>query len=179
MRLGNGRQSSGNTFSKASRGLWLRLPFHQVAVHLIVDPNDTKQHVIMNLTRGNGMGATIDLTRLTHAELVAFRKAVLIATEIAEPLVVAADLEAQEAADNGDDSDDRVYRGLPTMVVRTSVLEPTEHNQSVLQRHSDVFLRVAGGVLPAGGSEQPGGGVAEVEPGGPEPIGEYDLSSEG
>lgn len=179
MRLGNGRQSSGNTFTKSSRWLWLRLPFHQVGVHLVVDPNDKRQHVIMNLTRGNGIGATIDLTRLTHAELIAFRKAVLIATEVAEPLVVAADLEAQEAANNGDDSDDRVYRGLPTMVVRSSVLESTEHNQGVLQRHSDVFLRVAGGVLPAPGTEQSGGGMAEVEPGGSPAVGKYDLSSEG
>src|ERR1051325_9002278 len=100
MRLKNGRTSSGNTFTKASRWLWLRLPFHSLSSHLVTDPNDNKPHVILNLTRGNGVGATIDLTRLTHAELIAFRKSVLIATEIAEPLVMAADLEARKAAEH-------------------------------------------------------------------------------
>lgn len=165
MRLKSGRESSGNTFTKASRWLWLKLPFHTASCHLVTDPNDKKPHVILNLTRGNGIGATIDLTRLTHAELIAFRKAVLIATEIAEPLVLAADHEAQEAADHGDDSDDRMYRGLPTMAVRPSILSPTGDYQSVLDRHQDVFSRVAVGIVQPRGPQQPGGGVAEMEPG--------------
>lgn len=123
------------------------------------------------------MGATIDLTRLTHPELLAFRKSVLIATEIAEPLVLAADSEARKAAENGDDSDDRVYRGLPTMVVRSSVLEFSPYNQGILERHSDVFSRVAGGIINSKSAELPGGGLAEMEPGDEEAIGEYDQSS--
>lgn len=172
-----GRKMSSLNFAKASRWLWLRLPHHQLMAHVIQDPNDKKYHVILNLTRGNGAGATIDLTRLTHAELVAFRESVLIATEIAEPLVVAADLEAREAADNGDDSDDRVYRGLPTMVVRSSVLQFSPHNQSVLDGHPDVFLRVAGGILPPKSVEFVGGVMAEMEPGDEEAQGQYDLPS--
>lgn len=177
MRLRNSRQSSSNTFTKASRWLWLRLPFHSLMGHVVEDPNDHKYHVILNFTRGNGIGATIDLTRLTHPELIAFRKSVLIATEIAEPLVLAADDEARKAQANGDDSDDRVYRGLPTMVVRAGVLEFSSYNQGILERHSDVFSRVAGGVLPPPGAEQSGGGLAEVEPGDEETVGQYDLPS--
>lgn len=172
-----GRRKSSTTFSKASRWLWLRLPYHQVMGHVVEDPNDKKNHVILNITRGNGVGATIDLTRLTHAELVAFRESVLIATEIAEPLVLAADSEARKAADNGDDSDDRMYRGLPTMVVRSSILQFGSHNQSVLDRHQDVFPRVAGGIIPAKSTEPVGGSVAEVEPGDEEVEGQYDLPS--
>lgn len=156
------KRASSSAFSKASRAIWLRLPYHQASMHVIKNHVNTPVEIILNLTRGNSPGTLINLTRLTHAELLALREVILIATEVAEPLVLAADENARKAADNGDDSDDRVYRGLPTLVVRRTVLPVGTHSESVLDRHKDVFRGVGGQILSGNRTEQSGSGVASV-----------------
>jgi hypothetical protein len=66
--------------------------------------------------RGSMVG--LDLTNLTHEELVAFREFWSIAFSIAEPIVLIRDKEAQDAFSRGDDSFTRVHRAVPRLVVR-------------------------------------------------------------
>ena len=58
------------------------------------------------------------LTNLTGPELDAFERTFQHAIELARPSVEARDKLAKEAFDSGDDSYERVYRALPTFVVR-------------------------------------------------------------
>lgn len=58
------------------------------------------------------------LTHMTGPELDAFEQVFHHAIQLARPSVEARDKLAKEAFENGDDSHERVYRNLPTLVVR-------------------------------------------------------------
>jgi hypothetical protein len=93
--------------------------------------------------------------------LLAFREAVLIATEVAEPLVRNLDAAARERLDDGDDSDDRLYRGLPTVVVRKRALG--KYDEGVLQRRSDVLQGIGAQFLAGELPAFEGGGLDELK----------------
>lgn len=57
-------------------------------------------------------------TNLTGDELDALEKVLLHAIALARPTVELRDKLAEEALKNGDDSNERIYRGVPTFVVR-------------------------------------------------------------
>lgn len=150
-------------FSRMARFIWTRLPNHQITVQTPEDEERKgEQRVVLTLVRGasgSNNSVTIDLTALTREELLAFRETVAIATEVAEPLVVKRDQDAMERMDAGDDSDPRIYRGLPTMVVRAGALR--EYDQGVLGRRQDVLSGIGYNKLPGNGVPGPGSSVDE------------------
>jgi hypothetical protein len=77
----------GSPFSRATRFIWVRLPWHQITVSVPFSKSGKFQEVILTLTRGTNQSVTINLTSLTLPELLALRESVLIATEVAEPIV--------------------------------------------------------------------------------------------
>jgi len=161
VKISNGQRKPGNVFSKASRAVWCRLPWHQVSVNIPKIDKDDYDHICVALTRGNST-TVIDLSRLTLPELAAFRFAVLVATDLAEPIVRALDEKARNDYATGDDSDDRGYRGLPTLVVRRSVLPVGAHSEGVLQRYQDALQGIGGQVLSGGGPAEAGSDMAEA-----------------
>ena len=155
-----GRSPSVNAaFSQLTRFLYTRLIHHTVIVNAPMDAAGRFQRIILSIMHGKGTNVAIDLTHLTLAELIAFRETVAIATEVAEPIVRQRDLEAQEKAENGDDSDDRIYRAVPTVVVRERALN--SYNESVLNGRPDVFQRVGPGNGRLGRSSDGGSAVDE------------------
>jgi hypothetical protein len=125
------------------------------------DKSGKFQRVLLTLTRGTNQATTIDLTSLTLQELLAVREAVLVATQVAEPVVRALDDNARDRANNGDDSDPRVYRRLPTIAIRSGTLESYE--KSILHGRQDVLLGIGAQFLPGNVPERPCGRVAELE----------------
>jgi hypothetical protein len=65
-----------------------------------------------------GKKVLIDLSFMTHEELVAARTFWNMAFDLAEPVVLLRDKEAQDAFDSGDDSFHRLHRPVPKLVVR-------------------------------------------------------------
>lgn len=139
-----------NTFNRANRFVWTRLMRQQLTVRCVEHTVQKTQRVLLTITgSSDSQSITIDLTALTGHELEAFKETVLIATEVAEPIVATLDKAALENV-NADDSDDRIYRPLPTVVVRKGALK--EYDEGVLRRRSAFFqrdgMRILAGVGP-------------------------------
>lgn len=65
-----------------------------------------------------------NLTALTHAELMAMKTIINEAINLAEPVTIALDKEAEDAFQNGDDSFLRIYRQVPQLVFRSGEKSP-------------------------------------------------------
>lgn len=138
--------------NRLNRFMWTRLPSHEVVIHVPDSNDETYQRVMLTLSRQYSQ-VTIDLTGLTVVELQAFRETVLIATDVALPIVEALDQKARDDELNGDDSDNRLYRGLPTVVVRKGALR--EYSEGLLLGRKDVLQAIgtqfgSGGQAPRG-----------------------------
>lgn len=165
MRLNSARKKGTatykKTFDRANRFVWTRLLRHQITIGI---PEHTKYgtpRVLLTFIGTNTSQAfTIDLTALTGPELAAFKETALIATEVAEPIVEGLDRAALENAD-ADDSDDRLYRPLPTVVVRKGALR--EYAEGVLQRRDAVLRSLDATILAGVGAAADGGDVDRHE----------------
>jgi hypothetical protein len=132
-----GRQQAPE-FKLNTRFIWCRTLWHQLTVSVPWTRDKSRQSVLLSLVRGAGQAVVIDLTSLTLPELIAFRETVAIATEVAEPIVRRLDLDAAEGfTDDGDDSNNRLYRPLPTVAVRKRAL--AEYDQGVLDRRTNAL----------------------------------------
>jgi hypothetical protein len=145
------RQQKGNSdLSAASRFLWTRLAYHSLNVNTPASQiGKGHSRVIFSLTRGQGQPVVIDLTALTAVELEAFKQSVLIATEVAAPICAELDHRAQEEMENGDDSNPRCYRPLPSVVIRPRAFR--EYRGSILDGRKDVLSGMQLNVLSASG----------------------------
>jgi hypothetical protein len=91
---------------------------------------DTLRLLITTTTTGRPF--SLNITAMTHDELVAFRDLINLTLEKAEPIVLERDRRAQEAYANGDDSFTRSYRQPPQYVVREGAVG--SDNQGVHNR---------------------------------------------
>lgn len=144
--------------NKVARFVWLDLPYHSVHVHTPKSDDGTHQRVVLTISSKIGRGTVgMDLSALTSQELEAFRQAILIATEASKPVVETLDQKAMNDEQAGDDSNTRLYRGLPRLVIRPGTLGP--HDPSLLLGRSDI-LRGLGAIVSA--TERSGSGGPEV-----------------
>ena len=150
--------------TRATRVILARLPFHNVEVHLPQYDGTSVRSVNILFKRNGGTGYhAISLTQMTPPEINLLREAVMIACELALPIAEAHLEKAKEDLSHGSpDTDDRVYRPLPIVVVNSDLIG--EHDPSLLDRHPNVF---AGSASHFVGLASTGGGgsvVAEGEP---------------
>jgi hypothetical protein len=134
--------------NRLNRFLWTKLPFCEVTINTPVSGDGTHQRTVLTISKHFGH-ITMDLTALTEVELNAFRETVLIATDIAAITVAQLDQRARDDELNGNEPDDRLYRGIPVMVVRKGALG--EHSSGVLLGREDILSRV-GAQFSTGGS---------------------------
>lgn len=142
-------------FARANRFMWTKLPNHEIVINVPESDDGTHQRILISLI-GRYKNVTFDLTSLTEVELAAFRETILIATDAAKPIVELLDQKARDDELNGDDSDTRLYRGIPTVVVRKGALK--QYSEELLQRREDILSRIgtqygSGGSAPDGSSE--------------------------
>lgn len=148
MKLPARRHGENPDFARATRFIWTRLSRHTIQVNT-PDHSRGGQRVILSITHGVNKTVRIDLTALTYPELLALRETINIATEVAEPICQSLDNKAAEKMNHdGDDSDERIYRPLPTVVVRKGTLR--EYDQGILDRRKDVLSGVQYQLLPGG-----------------------------
>lgn len=147
-------------FKTSNRLMLTRLSFHALQIYTPTNPTNGKPKVILAINRGAGKPLAIDLSQLTEQELVAFRETVLIATEVAQPICAALDQRAQEAMQNGDDTDPRTYRQVPVVFVRPRSL--AEYDRRVLDRREDVLQGMQFNLMSANGASESGGHVDEL-----------------
>lgn len=161
MRLSRARSTDSKTTSRATRLFLARLPFHNVLINTPQHEGQTQRSITLTFQRPTGAKSyTINLTGMTEVELQLFREALLIGVEIALPIVRERDKLAKEALDDGDpDADDRVYRGLPIVVVNKGIL--TEHDQRILDGHKDVLAGSTQHVITARPTGDSGGDLDE------------------
>ena len=107
------------------------------------------------------MGPIISLANLTEAELDTLKELFDLAFELAKPIVQERDRVAQDEFDKGNDSFDRLYRRVPTLVVREGAKR--ENNPGLRQRHADLLDSSGGGEGVDGGVRRAGDGLAESD----------------
>lgn len=81
---------------------------------LTTDPNYTSGVLTLSFIRRR-RSVQIDFNDCTHEELVAFREYMNRVFEIAEPLTLKRDQEAQDELDNTGEVQPRLYRNAPTV----------------------------------------------------------------
>ena len=127
-----------------------------------LQPGDEVTLVLPKKNYVSSVGITLGLTTLTHAELRGLKELIDLAFELAEPVVQERDRVAQDEFDKGNDSFERLYRRVPTLVVREGAKR--ENNDSLRQRHSDLPDGSGGREDPYGGVRGAGDGLAESDP---------------
>ena len=155
------KASNTGDFGNNKRFVLTRLLWHMLQIHTPFDPISKETKVLLSISKGSGRPTSIDLTRLTVKELIAFRETVLIATEAAEPICARLDQRAQEAMQNGDDSDGRSYRQVPVFFIRPRALG--QHGEQLLGGHADVLQGINFSVMQPNGVSGPGSTMDEPE----------------
>lgn len=167
-----------------SRVAWVDLLFGKIIVRQFL-PEDEKSDEMREFAEENQVGATIvlefqirwmsraltlNLTNLTHQEILLMRRLLNMALDLAEPVVIDRDKVAQDAKEAGDDSYARVYRAVPQIVVRESKI--VAHGPGLLRRsksvpggsqHGPSVPDGGSGVGHGGGVHGAGDGVADEE----------------
>jgi hypothetical protein len=126
------RQSDGR-MSK-NRVAWARLVIGQLILmrgysdeESVEEEKDVRQErgstyrILITRSTG-GRPAQLNLTALTHEEFLIFKEFMLMAMDLAEPVIKLRDKVAQDAFDKGDDSFARIYRQVPQLVVREGTI---------------------------------------------------------
>lgn len=147
-------------FKTSTRLMLTRLSFHALQIYTPNNPATNKPKVILAINRGAGKPLAIDLSQLTEQELIAFRETVLIATEVAQPICAALDQRAQEAMQNGDDTDPRTYRQVPVVFVRPRSL--AEYDRRILDGRENVLQGMQFNLMSANRVSEPGSDVDEL-----------------
>lgn len=146
-------------FGTQNRFMLTRTSFHTVQVYTPPNPDTGLPKVILSINRGAGKPMAIDLSMFTEQELIAFKETVLIATEVAQPVCTALDQRAQEAMNNGDDTDPRTYRSVPVVFVRPRSLQ--EYDRRLLDGHKDVLSGMQFNLMQPNGSGESVGDLDE------------------
>jgi hypothetical protein len=113
-----------------SRVAWVTVFRRQIAAyfrvaHPIMTRDYDDREMVIGMTRPEleifmepGFAKSIQLTTLTVEELNALQQFYNYCFDLARPVCAELDRRAQEAMEEGDDSDQRVYRSAPVFVVR-------------------------------------------------------------
>jgi hypothetical protein len=107
----------------------------------------------------------LHLTSLTRIELEELKKFLNLAIDLAMPVVIERDRVARDAQEAGDDSYGRIYRALPTVVVRSGKI--FTYREGVLYGPDGLPAEFGGRKSRSGhrgGTGGSGDGVADPEP---------------
>lgn len=116
---------------------WVLTEPARVSMYVGVESREICNDLIISIKQlGRAMGASMNLTRMTEEELLATKKLLDRAFELALPVVQRRDKEANDALDQGDDTYPRVYRAVPQLVYREGAV--TEYRESLHGRLEDL-----------------------------------------
>lgn len=132
-----GKRNAGLKRFTEGRYAWCKVVFGEFIILVGDESGESTEDVVLFHPRPSTIpNVTLPLTNLTEEELDAFESIVTSAIAWARPVVKKRDTEAQDAWNNGDDSNPRNYRPVPQLVYRKR--PQSEHSEGVHERPEGV-----------------------------------------
>jgi len=156
------RKSVGNF--DPSRYAWVNIRELEVVLQVSEDPESgvgVGPEIVLVVRAFPRSYVYLNLSNMNHIELEALKEIFTTAIDWAEPICIARDKEAEDAAREGDDSYIRNYRPIPQLVFRKRL--ERERSEGLLHGSQDVTPGSEGGSDSAGPLREGVGSVAELD----------------